>query len=594
MSLFRTLDRTSAVSNTNARPLLTFLYPALQKKTAGRSFSKTAINGPPRLTIYGEHVDTIFIRAPVRAGLCREPAESTRRGLTPIPYHHHKARRKSTWQNHEKRAAKSKSEPERPGPLGGVKRFAKEELEALVDYYGIELDTRPEEAVQDDGPLIWNVGDDHEPWPLRDEADAVHIKWLDKLRDDDEASHDDVFETYKKLASPGVVYLKTDTIRALLHHLAIVERPSPIAMQRFLSILDDMKHAHIHITKTEWTSAINLAGKTMGVVTADDLQSALQIWRDMEHRAGIKGGLVTLSILFDVAVKAGKYPLAETFIKELHARKLRLHRHFRTSIIYYHGVRQDGNAVRKAYRDLVNAGDIVDTVVLNSVIAALIRAGEPAAADQVFERMKRLHAGQKKPAPGHMFFTRTWRDRRSVGLHLTHESRRLSKLQDHEALKQLQDYAPITPDARTYGLLIRHQAATTGNIDRVYELLQEMRYKSIALDGTIFIALFHGFTHFGGVRYSSWTRDKLEKIWTQYIKALQEGLERTWLSVTAIIVALKAFAKCADADRTLRAWEELRTLWHPNEQELEDVLRQLRSLVPQQGRGFFDPQRPFV
>lgn len=318
---------------------------------------------------------------------------------------------KSTWAAAEKPARTSRSAG---GPFTKARSFAEKELTALVDYYGIELDTRPEtdDDVQDDGNLVWNVGDTHEPWPLREKADAAHIDRLEQLLGDEEAPHDDVFATYQKLQSPGVVYLRTDTIRALLHHLSIVQRPSPMAMQRFLSILDDMKTAHIHIIRAEWTSAIHLAGRAMGTVSADDLQSALHIWRDMEHRAGVRAGFVTLNVLFNISVKAGKFALADTFIKEMHARKLQMHRHYRVSLLYYYGVLQDGNAVRKTYQELVAAGDIVDTAVMNAVIAALIRAGEPSAAEHVFERMKRLHAAKAAPAPGHKFFNRTWRDRR--------------------------------------------------------------------------------------------------------------------------------------------------------------------------------------
>lgn len=531
----------------------------------------------------------------MRAGTCHKHRKrlSTLREVAPLPLHHCSVRRKSTWTNSGQTRLKDKPEIKQSGgPFNGVKQFAKEELQALVDYYGIDMDTRPEEEAVEDGSLVWNVGDSHEPWPLRDEGDAAHIARLEKLLEDDEAPHDQVFETYTDLPSPGVVYLKTDTIRALLHHLSIVERPSPLAMQRFLSILDDMKNAHIHITRSQWTAAIYLTGRAMGTVSVDDLQSALYLWRDMELRAGVKGGFVTLNILFDVAVKAGNYTLAETFLKELRARKLKLHRHFRVSLIYYYGVLYNGDAVRRTYQDLVNAGDIVDTVVMNAVIAALIRAGEPSAAEHVFERMKRLHASKSHKARGHRFFNRTWRDRRSLGLQLTHEARYLNKTKEEDALRVLQDYAPIAPDARTYGLLIRYQAGKAGNLDRVYELLKEMRQNSIPFEGTIFIVIFHGFKEFGGVRYSSWTRDKLEKIWAQYLKTLQEGLERTWISMLSIIAALRAFAKCTDPDRTIRAWEEIRKLWQPNEEELESVLSVLRSLVPRTGEGFFDPRRP--
>lgn len=509
-------------------------------------------------------------------------------------------RLKSTWSKWAKEAASSDAELKNAGPFTNFKKFARKELRALVDYYGIRIDERPEEAPPDGGPWIWNVGDMHQPWPLRDESDAVHINRLETLLQDDDASHYDVFETYKHLPAPGVVYLKIDTIRSLLHHLAVVERPSVIAMQRYLSILDDMKTSHIHIKRPEWTSAINLAGRAMGRVTADDLQTALYIWRDMELRAGIKGGYVTLNVLFSLAVKAGKYELAETMMKELRDRNLQLHRHFRVSIIYYYGVMRNGDAVRKTYQDLVNAGDIVDTVVLNSVIAALFRAGEPAAAEQVFERMKRMHAAKRVSAPGHRFLNGTWRGRRLVGLHLTYSGRRFRQNLNEEALKELQGYAPIAPNTRTYGLLIRHQAITVGNADRVHELLREMRHGSIPLDGTIFIVIFQGFANFGGVRYTSWTAYQLEKIWKQYLQALDEGLEGVWVSVMSTIAALKAFAKCSSPDRTLQAWEEIRKHWHPNEEELESVMIVLRKLLDGKTKSlplkpvddFFDSEAP--
>jgi pentatricopeptide repeat protein len=596
MSLLRTLDRTSAVSNPHTRPLLSFLWPSFETKTHRRSFGKKAVNQPPPSAARNARMDNFFIQALVRAGSCPEHARpiSTRREIVSLAPRCLKTRRKSTWQKPEKKEFTMRSESR--GPFKQVKNFAEKELQALVDYYGMELDTRPDSSPPDDGALIYNVGDTHEPWPPRNPSDITHITALEKLLGDEEAPHDKVFEAYKKLQCPGVVYLRTVTIRALLHHLAIVERPTPIAAQRFLSVLDDMKTAHIHIIRSEWNSAIHLTGRAMGKVSADNLQSSLQLWREMETRAGLQGGYVTLNVLFNVAVKAGKYTLAETFMKEMQVRTIPMHRHYRVSLLYYYGVLQNGSAVRKTYRELVAAGDVVDTVVLNAVVAALLRAGEPEAAEHVFERMKRLHASRSTPAPGHQFFNKTWRDRRVLGLHFKHEARRLRREGKDEELKQLQDFAPICPDARTYGILIRHHAAVAGNFDRVNDLLTEMKHNAVVLDGTIFIVVFHGFNTFGGVRYTSWTSSKLEKIWQRYLAALQDDLERTWISSLAVVAALRAFARCADQERTMRAWEEIRALWTPSERELENALGVLRRLTSSQvdgGRmGFFDGRRP--
>ncbi|KAJ4294306.1 hypothetical protein N0V90_007996 [Kalmusia sp. IMI 367209] len=534
-------------------------------------------------------MDNFFIQALARAASCPQHAKqvSTLRETTSFLTAHHKTRRKSASRIVESREYKSTRAGKRT-PFRIARKFAENELKALVDYYGIDTSAKPDEDVVDDGSLVWNIGDDHEPWPVKDPRDTATIEKLMELLKNEEAPHDEMFDTYKLLPQPGVVYLSIGVIRNMLRHLSIVERPTSVAMQRYLSILEDMKNAHIHIKRSEWTTAIHFAGRSMGTVSADEVQSALYVWRDMEQRANVKGSHVTFNVLFDIAVKAGKFTLADAFLKEMHSRGLKFHRHFRTSIIYYHGVMQNGSAVRRVYQEMVESGDVVDTVVMNAVIAALIRAGEPSAAEQVFERMKRLHANRTTPwtNPHHKFGRGTWRAQRSLGLHLTYEGRRLKLNEDDERHRQLQDWAPINPNSHTYSLLIRHHATLTGNIDRVNELLREMGYNGVPLEGTIYIVIFQGFNNFGGIRYSSWSRDKLEQTWTEYLQAVQSGLPRTWISQMSVVAALKAFKKCADSERTMMAWMEVRRLWEPSHEEVEGVLRTLRGLVDQ--KGFFD------
>jgi len=589
MSLLRTLDRTSAVSHTVlARPFLPFLYPAPFSKLSNRTFTKRALNRLPKPSLDGRRMDSFFVQALARAGSCPEHAKqmSTLRGATSGIKSHHKARRKSASHDHERREFQS-TQAQRKGPIKKVKQFAENELKALVDYYGIDLAAESQEETVDEGPLVWNVGDDHEPWPSDDPQVNSTTAMIEELLKNEDTAHELLAELYKLLPSPGVVYLRSQTIHALLHHLSVLERPTEIAMHRFLAILDDMNKAHIHIIRSEWTTAIHLVGRFMGKVSGEEVQSALHVWRDMEHRAGVKGGTVTMNVLFDIAVKSGKYTLAETFLKEMKVRGLKMHRHFRTSLLYYYGVMQNGNGVRKVYHEMVEAGDVVDTVVMNAVMASLIRAGEPGAAEHVFERMKKMHAAKASPFPGNKPFNiRTWRGRRSFGIHLTNEARELTKVGDLDKRKELQELAPIAPNSRTYSILIRHHARVVGDIDRVNDLLREMGYNGVPLEGSIFVVIFHGFNNFGGVRYSSWTADKLEQTWTEYLKAVDQKLDRTWFSKMAVVSALKAFKKCMDSERTLRAWEEVRHVWEPSQADEQAVLRVLGMLVPP--KGFFD------
>lgn len=515
-----------------------------------------------------------------------------------IPYSksHRKTRRKDAIGDVKQREYSSIPPQDRKGPFKVARKFAEQELKALVDYYGVDEEPIPESEPSDEGSLVWNVGNDHVPWPLKDPKDHKTIEHLQQVLQRDGPSHDDIFATYQELPEPRVVYLESSLIRDMLHCLSIVERPTPLAMQRYLSILDDMKNAHIHISRSEWTTAMHFAGRSMSGSRADDLQSALYLWRDMEQRANVKASFVTFNVLFVTAVKAGKFTLAELFLKEMQTRGLRFHRHFRVSLIYYHGVMQNGSGIRRVYQEMVAAGDVVDVVVMNAVIAALFRAGEPSAAEHVFERMKRLAAtGSTSTAPfvssGGLTFTkneRSWRRRRQLGLHLTHEGRRLKDSNDTDSLKQLQEWAPIAPNSRTYSLLIRHHAISIGNLDRVNDFLREMGYNGVLLEGSIFFVIFHGFAAYGGVRYTSWTRTHLEQTWEEFKEALGNELERTWIDTTSAIAVLKAYKKCTDAERTMAIWEELKELWVPGAKEEEAVTRVLRDLIPMSSSNLFD------
>ena len=207
---------------------------------------------------------------------------------------------------------------------------------------------------------------------------------------DDTTSNRSLFEAYKELPEPGVAYLPKGVIRLLLQRMSTPWVRTPASMLRYLSLMDDMQAAKLPISVSEWSSAIFLTGRCHSRIDHGEVGRAFNLWRQMENDAGVKSSNVTFNILFDVAVRSGKFALGETILKEMHKRKLRLNRLGRISLMFYHGLRGDGDGVRKAYHDFVEAGEIVDTLVLNCVIASLINAQEPTAADQIYQRMRSL------------------------------------------------------------------------------------------------------------------------------------------------------------------------------------------------------------
>jgi pentatricopeptide repeat protein len=372
-------------------------------------------------------------------------------------------------------------------------------------------------------------------------AKKLHeIEVLQRLVDlllDDYSALKDIFEAYCALPQPGVLYLPGAVIRLFLQRMATPWRKSETAMLRYLSVLDDMQAVRLPITAWEWSSAIHLAGRSFGHVTNSDVAAAFRIWHQMEKDHGIKARAVTFNILFDIAVKADKFVLAEEILAEMHRRGFRLNRLGRVGIIYYYGKKGDGDAVRKAYRDFVEAGEIVDTLVLNCVMASLINAQEPTAAELLYERMKGMRENrrmadnedEKKARLGRYPLPRPNRignemASNSLGKVLLNASRLQTILPRHH--QALQDSMPLVPDQITFRTLMSYHVMTSGNIDRLTVLLDDMTQQfGLPMTHTTFRYLFMGFAMHGGSDNSTatWTGQRLRIAWAACVVCMRPG-----------------------------------------------------------------------
>lgn len=399
------------------------------------------------------------------------------------------------------------------------------------------------------------------------------IELLRQILGNEKASHEDILEAYSALPFPGVKFLKRYIRRKLLNRLSVVEIKSQKSMMRFLSVIDDMKAANLPIAEAEWNSAIAFTGRCFTRVTAVEVENALRVWNEMEHDAGVQSGKVTLSILFDIATKAGKFVLAEMILQEMSNRRLPLNRFAKTGLIYYHGLKGDGQGVRKAYLALVDAGHTVDIVVMDCVVASLLRAGETPAAEQVYERMKRMSVRKTRaihPLPN-------WRKTRKLG-RLLEQAARIFK-DDSQKLQQLQDEQWLIPDLRTFTILIGHHIAVTGELRRVVRLLGDMQSLGVPLHGRIFLRIFKGFALHGGIRYTSWTKARLESVWNALSLALDDQVPNVHLQKWMVVWIMRAFAKCCGRARALEIWAEIKTRWKPDNAENDTVHRILREIL---------------
>ncbi|PVH84456.1 pentatricopeptide repeat-containing protein-like protein [Cadophora sp. DSE1049] len=449
----------------------------------------------------------------------------------------------------------------------------REELLELVDQYdGIQNTDQlpilepPPRYPPSDGPNI-TVSDKpedewpppHYTWPADAETN-IRLDELDTyLKEAEDKDPQEIYHMYRALPAPRAAYLPSRTRHAMLHHLSVVEKKDEHSMLRYLSVVDDMKRCAIPLLVSEWTSAISFVASYVNKITEVEVEAALQMWREMEHVS---------------ACKAGKFVLAEMIYKEMENRSLSMDRFHHVSLIFFHGLKKNGDEARAAYKALVEAGEIVDTVVLNAMISALIRSSEPAAAENVYERMKKMHFGRKHPK----LPQRDWKKRRAVNLSL----KLLGQLSrnDLEMREKFQSESIVAPDLHTYRILINYSAVKAGDLQMTVRLLDEMKIFEIDLHGALFLAVFRGFATHGGVRYSEWDGARLESVWKSLLKSIDDEAEDVQLSKWLISWALWAFGKCAGKARTMAAWEEVREKWtDPTEEELDFVLGNLRSVL---------------
>lgn len=412
-----------------------------------------------------------------------------------------------------------------------------------------------------------SLGNDHEQEILHQLEQAVTSRLRNPMRVDLAT----IYQFYQQLPGPRMPYLTGRFRHQLLAALGRPEKKDSQSMLRYFAVIADVKNSGLKLTISEWNCAISFASRYVGTSTDAEVESALGLWREMEQDAGIMGNEVTFNILFDVASKAGNFALAEMIYKEMEVRGVVFNRYHHVSLIHFFGLKNDTGGMRAAYREMVNGGEIVDTVVLNCVISGLLRSGEEDAADQVYERMKAKHS-QAVNLPARNYTSD------KVVTKVYQMFTRISR--EHPVLLPgFQSVATLTPDLHTYRLLINHYSVVVGDLSKVAKYMDEMKFFQIPLHGAIFLALFKGFHAHGGYTGSAWSEQRLKSIWAALLRALDEGVVglhiRTWLAMWA----LRAFKKCSSEADVLEVYEALRTRWDLNEADSQFMVEFLRTLM---------------
>ncbi|KAB8239806.1 pentatricopeptide repeat protein [Aspergillus alliaceus] len=349
---------------------------------------------------------------------------------------------------------------------------------------------------------------------------------------DEKKSNQYIFRLYRELPYPGVSYLSKRSRGALLRRFANPPNRRWVDARRYLGIIEDMVAAKLPVSRSLWSSAIHLAGRASGKVCKRDLVRSIGLWQQMEHVAGVKSDAVVFNILFDIAIKAGQFTVADRLMEEMAKRDITFSRPGKVSKMYYCGMLQDADGIRRTFDAFVSSGEIVDTVVLNCLIVSFLRAGELKTAEQLYHRMMQAqntvdldHEQKAHHGPSLTSEFVVYRKKsRKLNRLLQASASLKDRLPEHH--RALQEALPMTPDTRTFHILLSYHAYKSGDLHAFMSVVGDME-KTFAIPprGMLYLLLFEGFAY-NGRKKKGWTAEKLWNAWRAYLRALYESKNR--------------------------------------------------------------------
>ncbi|KAJ6782211.1 hypothetical protein PWT90_06717 [Aphanocladium album] len=372
-----------------------------------------------------------------------------------------------------------------------------------------------------------------------------------------------IFATYQELPEPRMLNLTAVWRNELLRVMGLPKKRDETSMLRYFSLVADVKNAGLTLNGRQWNYALAFATKYSSRIRTRQFESAMRLWSEMEREGNQSANEVTFNILFDAASKSGNFALADMLYKEMEDRGYQFNRFHHISVIYYFGLQRDSDGVRAAYKEMVEAGELVDAIALNAVIVGLLRSGEEGAAEDTYRRMRA--AGQstpKRPETNYM-----------VDKAITKALIMLSNVaKEHPSLKpEFQRGVRISPGLRTFKLFIEHYAVRVGNLGKVVYFLEEMKSQDIPLHPTVFLQIFQGFFVHGGHPGSEWSEQRLESVINAFYQAQDEmGAESFHIDKWVVIWLLKAVKRCCSGQKLERAFDKISARWDvPIERRME-------------------------
>jgi hypothetical protein len=359
-----------------------------------------------------------------------------------------------------------------------------------------------------------------------------------------------LFELYRKLPGYRVPYLDMKTMERFVGRLMTVPLRNQVSMLRYLTLIEDMKSAGVPIMRNEWNQAAAFVARSFKYTTAAELRAALELWQESERDYGVRADITTFNILLDGASKSKSGSLATTILKEIRARNLEYDRYTYTTLMMYHAGFGDATKIRHTYQDLVDAGEVVDTVVLNALMTALLMANEERSAANIYAYMKRVAVVTTK-RPSYMMAQ--WRRKRYIAQRLKRRGLQWGKNYVEELNVQL------GPDIASFHLWI-HLYCRAGDWERVQFHIRDMEMFGCPINRDVYLSMLKGFAWHGTSLDTPWNRERLRLVLDKVLDE-RNRLVGEWDRIMAVWV-VRAVEKVYHDEQVLAGvWDEIAAQW---------------------------------
>ncbi|KAI5813560.1 hypothetical protein BZA77DRAFT_268382 [Pyronema omphalodes] len=379
-------------------------------------------------------------------------------------------------------------------------------------------------------------------------------------------TNNQLFGAYYHLPGNRVSYLERITMERLLLRFTSVPIRTQDTMFQYLTILEDMRAAGIPLTREEWNQASSFVLRSMKYTTPEDLNLAVQMLHESDKNLPTpRADITTFNILLDGATCAGRLDMATSLLREIRDRNLQYDRFTYTTLMMYHAKSKNAPAVQTTYGDLVDAGEVVDTVILNALMTTLLDVGKEAEANGIYEYMKRVAlATSEKPSTKLLDWS---------------QARRIQRLLKGRDILWAKAYfeevgVRLAPDYISFHLWIHHYCRV-GDWGKVQYHIEDMQLFSCPVDRNVYLSILKGFAwhgHTGDVvkegpnagEILPWNQDQLQVILNLLLNE-ELNVIGHWDRVMAVWVIRAISATFQGNHDVLRStWAEITRQWTKN------------------------------